>query len=597
MKSNKPLEKHDLYHGSGESDAEVMRHSCEHVMASVLMKLWSNTKRGVGPAIENGFYQDFEIDNYSVTPEDLPKIEKEMIKIKNQKLPFEKLEMGVDEAIEFCKKEKQQYKVEILSELKKQGEKKVTFYKTGEYIDLCRGPHVADTSKIGFFKLTRLAGAYWRGDEKNKMLQRIYGVSFPTAEELDKYLWQQEEAKKRDHRKLGKELDLFIIPEEVGSGLLIWTPKGATIRREIEKLIITEQIKRGYQHVNTPHIGKKSLWVTSGHWDLYRDKMYAPMKIDNIEYLVKPMNCPMHMMVYKNHIRSYRDLPIRIAEDATVYRYEQAGELAGMFRVRYITQDDSHIFCKPDQVVDEFVGVVDYITFLLKTFNITDFTFRLSLRDNKNKDKYLGEDKIWEEAEETIEKALKKTGLPYYKEEGEAAFYGPKVDVMIRDALGREWQCGTVQVDFMLPDRFKLEYVDKDGTVKRPVLIHRAPLGSLERFTGILIEHYGGAFPVWLAPVQATIIPIAERHNTYAQKVYEKLMGADIRAEVDLRSESMQSKIRDAQKQKIPYMLVVGDREEKNGEVAVRLRNGENLGAITVEKFTEQILETVAKRA
>ena len=578
-----------------------MRHSCEHVMAAAIMSLWPQTRRGVGPAIENGFYQDIEIPNYQLTPSDLPKIEKKMEEMKKAKLKFQKSIKPIDEAIDYEKRLGQIYKVELLEDLKTAGEIKVSYYQTGDYIDLCRGPHIEDTGNIGFFKLDRLAGAYFRGDEKRPMLQRVYGLCFSTKEELDKYLWQREEAEKRDHKKLGRLLDLFIIPEELGSGLLIWTPKGATIRREIEGFIVAEQIKRGYQHVNSPHIGKKNLWVTSGHWDLYRDKMYSPIKIDEDEYLVKPMNCPMHMMVYKSRQRSYRELPLRIAENATVYRYEQAGELSGMTRVRYITQDDSHIFCRKDQVTDEFTGVLDYTVFLMKAFKITDYSFRLSLRDPSNKDKYLGDDKVWQEAEIAIEKAIKKTGIKYEKKEGEAAFYGPKLDVMIKDALGRSWQCGTIQIDFMLPERFKLEYVDDQGQIQRPALIHRAPLGSLERFVGILIEHYAGAFPLWLAPVQIKLIPIADRHKDYAYKISQSFIDNDIRAELDDRNESMQSKIRDATLQKIPFMGIIGDKEQETCGtkqlISVRSREGKDLGQVKLSEFIEKLKTEIEKKS
>ena len=587
---------------------ETMRHSCSHLLAAAVLELWPKTKLAIGPAIENGFYYDFDPSppaggsGQVFSDADLPKIEAKMAEIKAKNLAFIKKNISVEEAKKLFAN--QQYKLELIKDLvKEEGSKlsnpkgsKLSIYQTGSFVDLCRGPHVTDTSNIGPFKLLSIAGAYWRGSEKNKMLTRIYGTCFPTQKELDDHLHLLEEAKKRDHRKLGKELELFIISEEVGPGLLIWTPKGATIRIEIEKFIVDEQIKRGYQHVYSPHIGKKSLWVTSGHWDLYRDKMYAPMKIDKEDYLVKPMNCPMHMMVYKSKLRSYRDLPVRIAEDATVYRYEQTGELSGMTRVRYITQDDSHIFCREDQVISEFVNVVDYIMFLLKAFQIKDFYFRLSVRDPKNKKKYLGNDKIWEEAEEKITEAVKKTGLTPKRAEGEAAFYGPKLDVMVNDVLGREWQCGTVQVDFMLPERFKLEYIGKEGKIKRPVLIHRAPLGSLERWVGLLIEHYAGAFPVWLAPVQVKVIPVSEKSLDYGQKVREKLFKEEIRAELDDRNETMQSKIRDAEKEKVPYMLIIGPKEAEDDSVSVRVRGEKDLGKMGFDNFLCLVKEDIAKK-
>lgn len=568
----------------------AMRHSCSHLLAAAILNLYPNTKLAIGPTTENGFYYDFDFEK-PISEPDLPEIEEEMRKVQKQNLELVKREESKEKALQIEKN--QPYKKELINELE---DEKISFYKMGDFDDLCKGPHIANTKEIGPFKLLSVAGAYWHGDEKNKMLTRIYGTAFTSKEELNKYLFMLEEAKKRDHKKLGKELGLFIISPEVGQGLLIWTPKGAVIRREIEDFTVSEQTKRGYQHVYSPHIGKKSLWVTSGHWDLYRNKMYAPMVIDEEEYLVKPMNCPMHMMVYKSSPKSYKDLPLRIAENATVYRYEQPGELNGMLRVRYITQDDSHIFCRPDQVIDEFVGVIDYTVFLMKAFKITDFTFRISLRDPQNKDKYLGSDEVWEKAEKLIEDAVKKTGMPYEKIEGEAAFYGPKLDVIIKDALGREWQCGTVQMDFMLPDRFQLEYINVGNKTERPVVIHRAPLGSLERFTGMLIEHYAGAFPVWLSPVQAVIIPISEKHITYATSIIRFIEAKGIRIRLDDRSETMQSKIRDSQMQKIPYMLIVGDREEKSGEVSVRLRSGEDLKNMGLDKFTAIILKDIADK-
>lgn len=569
-----------------------MRHSCEHVLTQAMLKLFPGIKMAMGPATEEGFYFDFDPDKYKISEADFPKIEAEMKKIIKANFPIRREEISITKARKLFADNP--YKQEWLNEIKARGEKATVYWTGEEFVDLCAGPHVKSTGEIGPFKLLSVAGAYWHGDERNKMLTRVYGTCFPTQKELDHYLWQLEEAKKRDHRKLGKELDLFIIPEEVGPGLLIWTPKGAIIRREIENLIVSEQTKRGYLHVYSPHLGKKSLWVTSGHWALYRDKMYSPMKIDKEDYLVKPMNCPMHMMVYKSKMRSYRELPLRIAENATVYRYEKAGELSGMTRVRYITQDDAHIFCREDQVVDEFLGVIDYIMFLLKTFQIKDYWLRLSIRDPKNKDKYLGNDKIWEESERKIRQAIKKAGLKPIIKEGEAAFYGPKLDVMIKDSLGREWQCGTIQVDFMLPERFKLEYIDKNGKVQRPVLIHRAPLGSLERWVGLLIEHYGGAFPVWLAPIQVIIIPITERNNSYGQKLTEQLKNQNIRAELDSRDATTSAKIRDAELQKIPYMLIVGDREMKEKKVNVRIRGEKVLGVMSLKKFTQRVINDIA---
>jgi threonyl-tRNA synthetase len=582
-----------------------LRHTAEHVLHTAMQTLYPQMKKAMGPATNEEFYFDFDLDE-KISENNFPAIEKEMKKLTSSNLKMVQEKISIDEAIKIFKDNP--YKIEWINAIAKRDEE-ISIFKmvnhSGDIIDLdlCSGPHASYTSKIKAFTLLSVAGAYWHGNEKNKMLTRIYGTCFSTKAELDQYLWAREEAKKRVHKKLGKELDLYIIPEELGPGLLIWTPKGATLRREMERFIIDEQIKRGYQHVNSPHIGKKSLWQTSGHWDLYRDKMYRPIKIDNDEYLVKPMNCPMHMMVYKSHPRSYRDLPIRIAENATVYRYEQAGELSGMTRVRYITQDDSHIFCQNDQVIDEFLEVLDYIIFLLKAFQINNYSFRLSLRDPKNKDKYLGDDAIWEKAEEEIETAVKKVKIKYEKKEGEAAFYGPKLDVMIKDALGREWQCGTIQIDFMLPQRFKLEYINEKGELLQPALIHRAPLGSLERFTGILIEHFAGKFPLWLSPIQLIIIPIADRHLEYASKVTKFFLEKNIRVELKDKNESMQSKIRDATLQKVPYMGIIGDKElslgksdEKKLFLSLRNREGKDFGQMEIPKVLERLQTEIEKK-
>jgi len=570
---------------------EVMRHSASHVLAAAILKLYPQAKLGIGPATEDGFYYDFDLPK-PIQEEDLIRISDLMLETIKAKLLFIKEEITISEAKKLFRE--QPYKLELISDLEKQGTKKVSIYKTGDFIDLCAGPHVQNTGDIGPFKLLSLAGAYWRGNEKNKMLTRVYGTCFRTEKELTDYLTMIKEINKRDHRKLGKELGLFIIPEDVGSGLVIWTPKGAIIRREIENFIISEQTKRGYQHVYTPHIGKKQLWKTSGHWELYRDKMYAPMKIDKEEYLIKPMNCPFHMMIYKSQKRSYRELPLRIAEIATVYRYEKPGELSGMLRVRHITQDDAHIFCREHQVVDEFIGVFDYMSYLLETFGLRNYYLRLGLRSPK--EKYLGNDEIWQKAEREIVKAVKKKGLEFVKSEGDAAFYGPKLDVIIKDALGREWQCGTIQVDFMLPGRFDLSYVNEDGKMERPILIHRAPLGSLERWIGLLIEHYAGAFPLWLAPIQVIIITITDRQNEYALALLNALKKEHLRAEVDERKETTAAKIRDAELQKIPYMIILGDREEKEKNISVRQRGEKNLGVMALNEFLSKIKTEVEKK-
>jgi len=558
-------------------------------MAAAILELWPKSKLTLGPAIEDGFYYDIDFGGIKISEEDFPKIEKKMHELVKNWKDFEKHEVSKEEALNEFKGD--EYKKELIEEHSGDGSQ-LTVYQSGSFRDLCKGGHVKNPSEeLKYFKLLSVAGAYWRGSEKNKMLTRIYGTIFPTQKELDEFIAMKEEAKKRDHRKLGKELNLFLLTDEVGPGLMILKPNGAIIRREIEQLIVNEQTKRGYQHVYTPHIGRKSLWETSGHWDLYREKMYSSMKIDNDEYLVKPMNCPFHMMIYKSQPRSYRELPVRIAEIATVYRYEKPGELSGMLRVRHITQDDAHIFCRESQVVDEFLGVFDYTEFLLKTFGLKDYYFRLGLRSPK--EKYLGNDKIWERAEKEIVKAIEKRGLNYVKSEGDAAFYGPKLDVMIKDALGREWQCGTIQVDFMLPERFGLEYINDKGEVEKPVLIHRAPLGSVERFMAILIENFAGNFPTWLTPVQVKVLPITERNLDYAERIAKILKDNSIRVEVDERNETLGLKIRNAQNEKVSYMLIVGDKEEGTDSVSVRSRLGNDLGVKPLTEFVDNIKKEI----
>ena len=575
-----------------DNNLDNLRHSCAHLLAAAVMELWPKTLRTIGPSIENGFYYDFDFEEVKISEEDFPKIEDKMHEILNSWEGFVGREVLKEEALNAYSDN--DYKKELIEEFADDGQK-LTFYKSGNYEDLCRGGHVENPKEaLKNFKLLSVAGAYWRGSEKNKILTRIYGTVFPSQEELDEYLKNQDEAKKRDHRKLGRELNLYLLTDEVGPGLLLLKPKGSIIRREIENLIITEQTKRGYQHVYTPHIGRKKLWETSGHWDLYRDKMYAPMKIDDEQYLVKPMNCPFHMMIYKSQPRSYRELPLRIAEIATVYRYEKPGELSGMLRVRHITQDDAHIFCRESQVVDEFIGVFDYMSFLLKVFGLNNFYLRLGLRSPK--EKYLGNDEVWKRAEDEIVKAIEKKGLKYTKSEGDAAFYGPKLDVIIKDAIGREWQCGTIQVDFMLADRFGLEYINEEGKTERPVLIHRAPLGSTERFMGILIEHFAGNFPTWLNPVQVKILPISEKHLEYARSVMEKLKNENIRVEIDERSETLGAKIRDAQMEKVSYMAIVGDKEIENQSISVRARAGKDLGSQKIEDFTSNIKVEIGEK-
>ena len=572
-----------------------LRHSAAHIMAQAVMEILPGTKLGFGPAIDDGFYYDFQLPR-ALSPEDLPAIEARMREIIGGKHPFQHDELSIEAARKrFADQTFKLDQVEALArgEMGEHGESgakpqaSVSTYTHDQFVDLCRGPHVANTGDVpaDALKLLSIAGAYWRGNEKNPQLTRIYGTVWPSKKELDDYLWRLEEAKKRDHRKLGKELGLFILPEEVGQGLPIWLPKGAQIRRIIEEYIYQNQVARGYQHVYSPHIGKKQLWITSGHWDLYGDKMYAPMDIDGVEHLVKPMNCPMHMMVFKSEMRSYKDMPVRIAENATVYRREQSGELNGLLRVRMITQDDAHIFVRPDQIQSEFLQVLDQALEQFGVFGFTEFEMWVSVRDPRNKTKYLGEDEQWTNAENDIKAALDSRGVKYIVAEGEAKFYGPALDIMIKDALGRKWQCTTIQVDFQEPQRFNLEYIDSDGAAKQPVVLHRAPLGSMERFFAILVEQYAGAFPLWLAPVQAMIVPIADRHAEYGNFVAAQLRSAGMRVEVDVRSDRMNAKIRDATMQKIPYILVAGDKEEAAKAVAVRLRSGEDLKAMPLDQF------------
>lgn len=569
-----------------------LRHSCSHLLAAAILDIYPGAKLAIGPSIENGFYYDFDLEENKVTESDFEKIEQKMHELVKTWKGFEKVEVTKDEALEEFKGN--EYKEELIEEHTKDDEK-LTVFQSGDFSDLCKGGHIDKPSEeLKHFKLLSVAGAYWRGSEKNKMLTRIYGTIFPTQKELDEYLAMQEEAKKRDHRKLGKELELFTFSSEVGQGLTIWLPNGSIIRREIENFMVQEQEKLGFKHVYSPHIGQKSLWEKSGHWDLYREKMYSPMDVDGMEYLVKPMTCPMHIQSYEFKPRSYRELPYRIAEIASVYRYEQSGELSGLLRVRAFTQDDAHIFCTPEQAIDEFISVFSFVQRLYKTFGFTDYKVRLGIRSKK--EKYLGNDSLWDKAEEKIIEALKKSGADYFTSEGDAAFYGPKADFMIKDALGREWQCGTVQVDMMLPERFALKYIDQDGQEKTPIMIHRAPLGSIERFLGILIENYAGNFPTWLTPVQVKVLPITDKHIEYAKSVVEKLKEANIRVELDDRSERLQAKIRDAQNEKVSYMLILGDKEVETNTVTERARSGKADGPFTIETFVDNIRKEIDEK-
>jgi len=575
-------------------DLERLRHSTSHVMAAAVLDLFPEAKLGIGPAIEEGFYYDFDLPR-PLTPDDLEAIEAKMRESIAAKQPFIRREVSREEAREILAD--QPYKLELIEEMPT-GET-ISIYTQGDFTDLCRGPHLEHTGQINpeAFKLLSVAGAYWRGDEHRPMLQRIYGTAFATKEELDGYLWRLEEAARRDHRKLGQELDLFSASEEAGAGLILWHPKGALVRHLIEDFWRQEHLKWSYELVYSPHIGRAQLWRTSGHLDFYRENMYSPMDIEGQEYFIKPMNCPFHIMIYKSRTRSYRELPLRWAELGTVYRYERSGVLHGLMRVRGFTQDDAHIFCRPDQIENEILGCLDLTLHLLRSFGFHEYDIVLSVRDPKHKEKYIGSDATWEMAEGSLVKALKQRGLSYERAEGEAVFYGPKIDIKIKDALGRAWQCTTIQFDFNVPERFDMTYIGVDGREHQPYMVHRALLGSMERFFGVLIEHYAGAFPVWLAPVQAIIIPVADRHNEYAYKVRGQLKEAGLRVEVDDRNERMQAKIRNAQLQKIPYMLVVGDHEVEGGAVAVRLRSEEDLGPKPVGDFIEMAKEAIEQKS
>lgn len=547
---------------------EKMRHSAAHVMAEAVESLFPEAKFGIGPSIEDGFYYDFDLPR-SLTPGDLPVIEDGMRAIIVQNVPFIREEVSKEEARQIFAR--QPYKLELIAEIP---DEKVTIYKQGSFTDLCRGPHVASTGEMKAFKLTHIAGAYWRGDEKRPMLQRIYGVAFENEAELADYLARQAEAMRRDHRRLGRELDLFSIHEEIGPGLICWHPKGAVIRGVIEDFWKREHIKRGYEIVYTPHIAKLDLWKTSGHWEFYRDYLYSPIEVEGQQYIIKPMNCLGHILIYNSRIRSYRHLPLRYAELGTVYRYERAGVLYGLARVRGFTQDDAHIFCRPDQIEEEVAGVVKLAQFMMSTFGFDDYDLLLSTKPEK----YTGTVEMWDKATESLRHVLEGLELPYKVDPGEGVFYGPKIDIKLRDAVGHSWQGPTIQVDFNLPQRFNVCYIGDDGKEYQTIMIHRTVLGSMERFLACLIEHYGGAFPVWLSPVQATIIPIADRHNDYAHQIGSELKDEGIRSEVDDRVERMNLKIREAQLEKVPYMIVVGDEEVASAGVSLRLRNGQDAG-------------------
>lgn len=569
----------------------TLRHSTAHVLAAAVLDMFPEAKFAIGPEIENGFYYDFDLPR-TLIPEDLPILEEKMRLLIEQDLPFQKKIVKIDEALALSKKAKQIYKTELLSDFKKDKEKTVTFYKTGNFVDLCKGPHVKSTSEIKAFKLTKISGAYWRGNEKNKMLQRIYGTAFYTQKELDEYLVLQEEAEKRDHRKLGKELDLFSSPEELGGGLPLWHPRGAVLRNTIEEFWKKEHQKRNYQLVYTPHIAKLDIWKTSGHWNFYRENLYSPMEIDDQQYLVKPMNCPFHLYIFKSAMRSHKDLPIKYAELGTVYRYERSGVLHGLTRVRGFTQDDAHILCRPDQLEAEIIDTLKLVDFMMKTFN---FKYKVYL--STKPEKAIGSDKIWKEATSALKDALNKTKTKYEVDPGEGVFYGPKIDIKLEDSLKREWQGPTIQVDFNLPEKFDVNYIDSTGKKQKVVMVHRAVLGSLERFIGVLIEHFAGAFPAWLSPVQAVVLPVSDKkHLKYAKKVADELINAGIRTELDSRAESVGKKIREAQMQKTPYMIVVGDKEEKDGTLTIRFRNIDKQEVLKVSKFIDLVKKEIEEK-
>ncbi len=581
-----------------QSKLDIMRHSCSHLMAVAVLEMFPKAKLAIGPAIEDGYYYDFELDRPLIN-QDLKKLEKIMTKIRSKGDKFKHEEWTINKALKYFKDRKDKYKVELINDLVKDNSKlkKVSIYKTGDFIDLCVGPHIKSTKDIGPFKLLNVAGAYWRGDEKNKMLQRIYGTCFETEKDLKKYLEKLEEAKKRDHRILGKQLDLFMFDDEIGSGLVLWLPKGAQLFNTIKDFAFNTYLKNGYKPVVTPHIASTELFKHSGHLDFYKENLYSPFTVEKQKYMVKPMNCPFHVKMYNSQIHSYRDLPIRWTEMGTVYRYERSGVLHGLTRVRGFTQDDAHIICTKDQLNDEIVKALKLTKYILNIFGFRDFEINISTRDLENKDKFIGEDKDWKKTEEALKQAVKKAGLKKFVYDiGGAVFYGPKIDIKIADALGRMWQLSTIQVDFNLPSRFKMKYINKEGKEQTPFMIHRALLGSLERFIGVLIEHYAGAFPIWLSPVQVKVLAISQKHNKYASKVADELFENDLRVEVDNSDETLGKKIRNAQREKVPYMLIVGDKEVKSSKVAPRTRSGKDLGAMPIKRFIERIKKEIESK-
>lgn len=567
----------------------TIRHSLAHILAMAIQELYPGVKFGIGPAIENGFYYDFDFPkSVSLSPADLPKIEKKIKEIIKKEVKFEKKIISIAETKKLFKN--QAYKLELIKDLEK-----ITIYQCGSFIDLCKGPHIKSTKEINpdGFKLTRIAGAYWKGDEKNKMLSRVYGIAFETKKQLAEYINQQEEAEKRDHRVLGKKLDLFLFDEEIGVGLPIWLPNGTTLRKIIEDYLYKELTKQGYGWLATPHIGSLNLWKTSGHWNFYKENLYSPIDIDNEKYLLKPMNCPFHVKAYQSKIRSYRDLPIKYAELGTVYRYERSGTLHGLTRVRGFTQDDAHIICEPNSLSEEVAKLVKYGLEMLKNFGFKDYNIYLSTRPEK----YVGTLENWKKATFALENVLKKLKIKYEVDSGGGVFYGPKIDIKIKDSLGREWQCTTIQFDFNLPERFRMSYIDEKGKQTEPFMIHRALLGSMERFIGVLIEHYAGAFPLWLSPVQIYVLPIADKQNKYAGQVAEKFIENGFRCELKDENETIGKKIREGETQKIPYLVIIGDKEQKSKTINIRARGNQNLGEMKIDKFIERINKEVDTRS
>jgi len=567
-----------------EDGKQVFWHSSSHLMAEALEILYPGVKFGIGPAIENGFYYDIDLEGRQLSEADLEPVEKKMMELARSKQLFERREVSKEEALRIYREKGDPYKCELIEDLE---DGTITFYSNGVFTDLCRGPHIPDTSLIKAIKLTSIAGAYWRGDEKRQMLTRIYGITFPKKSLLDDYLKMLEEAKKRDHRKLGKELELFAFSQRVGQGLPLWLPRGAALREQLENFLKKVQKKHGYQQVITPHIGQKELYVTSGHYAKYGADSFKPIKTpqEGEEFLLKPMNCPHHCEIYRTKPHSYKDMPIRLAEFGTVYRYEQSGELHGLTRVRGFTQDDAHIFCRPDQLKEEFCKVIDIVLYIFRTLSFEDFTVQVSLRDKNDTSKYIGSDENWEKAEQAIIEAAAEKNLDTRVEYGEAAFYGPKLDFMVRDAIGRKWQLGTIQVDYNLPERFELEYIGPDDKKYRPVMIHRAPFGSMERFVAVLLEHTGGKFPLWLAPDQVVVLPLSEKFNEFAKKVCEFLNNSELRASLDDRNETVGKRIRENELKRIPYLLIVGEKEESSGTVSVRRQGKGDQGTMKPEEF------------